>query len=128
MEFIKKIELDYLTMYLLEDNIIKMIVKEKSIIGIEQVREVQRVKRELIGDQKHSVIFITPKHGSMTTEARNYSATHDVTMNAKGKAIVLNGMALRIVANFFIRFNKPLVEHKAFESEKEAMDWLRTLN
>jgi hypothetical protein len=127
-ESLRKIELNYLTMYLLDENIIKMVVHERCIIGIEEVKEIQRAKRELIGDQKHKVIFITPKFGSMTTEARNYSATEDVTMNSLGKAIVLNGLAIRIIANLFIKFNSPKVEHRAFENEKEAMDWLRTLN
>lgn len=128
MEFLKKIELEKLTMYLLEGNIIRIVVKERSIIDIDEVKEVQKVKRTFVGDQKHTVIFITPKFGSMTKEARDYSATDDVNMNAIGKAIVLNGLAIRIITNFFINFNKPPVEHRAFETEKEAMDWLKTLS
>lgn len=124
---IREVKLKNLTITLVEDSIIRIEVDEHCVVDIDEVKEVQKVKRSLIGDQKHSVLFITPKFGTMTKEAREYSATKEVNVNAMGKAIVLNGLAMRILANFFISFNKPPVEHRVFENEKDALRWLRTL-
>lgn len=127
MEVIKEVVLKNLTVSLMEDNIIRVKVNEHSIIDVSEVLELQKVKRSMVGDQRHSVMFITPKFGTMTKEARELSASKEVNINAMGKAIVLNGLAMRILANFFINFNKPPVEHKCFENEKNALEWLRTL-
>ena len=127
MEVLEEVELKNVIVSLLEDNIIKLRIKEQSIVDIDDVKEVQVVKRKLIGDKKHTVLFVTPKLGSMTREARDYSASPDVNLNAIAKAVVLNGLAMRIITNFFINFNKPPVEHKVFENEIDALEWLRTL-
>ncbi len=124
---IKEVKLKNLTITLVEDNIIRIEVDEHCIVDIDEVKEVQKVKRSLIGDQRHSVLFITPKFGTMTKEAREHSASKEVNIHAMGKAIVLNGLAMRILANFFINFNKPPVEHRVFENEEDALEWLRTL-
>ncbi len=123
----KVIKLKSLTITLIEDNIIRVQVDEHCVVDLDEVKEVQKAKRALIGNQRHSVLFITPKFGTMTKEARELSATKEVNMYAMGKAIVLNGLAMRILANFFINFNKPPVEHRAFENENDALEWLRTL-
>lgn len=126
-EVLKQVELQKLTICLLPDNMIKMIIKEQSVIDLNDVKEIQNIKRELVGEEEHTVLFITPKMGTMTREARDYSSSQEVTKNALGKAIVLNGLAIRIITNFFINFNKPAVEHRAFENEKDATEWLRSL-
>ncbi len=128
MKVLKDIKLKHVIIYLLEGNILKIVVKEKSVIDVDDVKEIQKAKRALIGDQKHTVLFITPQWGSMTKEARDYSALPEVSANALGKAVVLNGLAIRIITNFFIKFNNPPVEHKVFENEKDALAWLKTLN
>ena len=127
MEILKEIELKSVIVYLLEGNLLRIVVKEKSVIDVDEVKEIQKAKRALVGDQKHTVIFITPQWGSMTKEARDYSALPEISVNALGKAVVLNGLATRIITNFFINFNNPPVEHRAFENEKEALAWLKTL-
>lgn len=127
MEVLKEVVLKHLTVSLIEEDIVKVIVHEHSIIDVDEVEELQKVKRLLIGDKRHSVLFITPEFGTMTKEARNLSASKEVNLNAIGKAVVLNGLAMRILVNFFINFNKPPVVHRAFENEKDALEWLRTL-
>ena len=116
MEVLEEVELKHVFVSLLENDVIKLRVKEHSIIDIDDVKEVQGAKRTLIGDKKHTVLFVTPKLGLITREARDYS-----------KAVVLNGLAMRIIVNFFINFNKPPVEHKIFENEEEALNWIQTL-
>lgn len=128
MQVIEKIELKNTTISLLADNIFRIQMKENTVVDIDDVKEVQVYKRKLIGNKKHTVLLISPKHGSATREARDYSASAEVNENAVGKAIVLNSLVMRIIVNFFINYNKPPVEHRAFENEKEALEWLRSLN
>lgn len=128
MEVIEQIELKNATVSLLDRNVIRIKVKEGNLIDIDDVKEIQVAKRKLIGDLKHTVLLISPKHGSATREARDYSASSEVNLNAIAKAVVLNGLVMRIIINFFMNYNRPPVEHRVFENEKEALEWLSGLN
>lgn len=126
-EIINSIELKNAVVYLLDGDIIGVKAKEHSVIDLEDVKEVNRAKRELIGNKKHFVLIVTPKDGSITKEAREFSASEEVNLNAIAKAIVMNGLAMRIIVNFFINYDKPPVPHKAFETERDALDWLKKI-
>ena len=47
-----------------------------------------------------------------------------INKNAIAKAIVLNNLGMRIIANFFLKFNKPVREHRIFDNELDAYFWL----
>ncbi len=127
MEITKKVELEKAIISLLKDDVIKIDIKEYSIIDIDDIKKFQEAKKSLIGNAKHFVLFISPKIGTLTKEAREYSASPEVNLNAKAKAVVVPNLAARLVANFFIKTNKPPIIHKAFVNEKEALIWLRTI-
>jgi hypothetical protein len=128
VQVIEKIELENVTVSLLSQNVIRIQVKERALLDVKDVKEIQAAKKKLIGDMKHTVLLVSPKYGSATREARDYSASPEVNLNAKAKAVVLNGLVMRIIINFFMNYNKPPVEHRVFENEKEALEWLRSLN
>jgi hypothetical protein len=121
------IELEKAKVSLIEGNIIKIDVKENSLVGVEEIKAFQVAKRRLLGDAVHYVLFITPKMGTMTREAREFSASSDVNENAKAKAVVVSSLVMRIIANFFLGTNKPPVLHKIFNSEKDALAWLKKI-
>jgi hypothetical protein len=125
LEIINSVELKHSVISLMAGNLIKIKVKDHSILDVEDIKEIQKAKRELIGDQKHTVLFVTPRYGSITKEAREFSASHEANENAEAKAIVMNGLAMRIITNFFINYDKPPIEHKAFETERDALEWLK---
>lgn len=127
MQVIERIDLKNVTVSLLDQSVVCIKVKEGTHLDIGDVKEIQVAKRKLIGDAKHTVLLISPKCGSATREARDYSASAEVNLNAIAKAVVLNGLVMRIIINFFMNYNKPPVEHRVFESEKEALEWLRGL-
>jgi hypothetical protein len=127
-EIINSVTLKNSVISQLQGNIIRVKVKEYSSLDVEDIREILKAKRELINDQKHTVLFITPRYGSITKEAREFSATYEANENAVAKAIVLNGLAMRIIANFFINYDKPPIEHKAFETERDAIEWLKKIS
>lgn len=60
----------------------------------------------------------------ITSEARTYASSREMTNISKAVAIVVGSPATRLIANFFIRFHKPLIPSKIFTSTKEAKQWL----
>jgi len=124
-EIIKVVKLKKANVYLLSGDIIKIEPIENVEFDVEEINQLQEAKRELLGDKKHGVIFVTPHMGDMTKEAKILASGETANKNAIAKAVVLRNLGMRIMAQFFISFNKPSVEHAVFQNEKEALVWLR---
>lgn len=112
------------TIYLLKGDIVKMVPHENIEMDVKDLEEIQKIKFELVGDRKYGVIFVTPDMGVMTKEGRAFASGPLVNKNAVAKAVVIKNLGMRMMTSFFIKFNKPLVEHRIFEKEEEAIQWL----
>ena len=126
-KIIEQLELDKFIIYILDDKIIKIVTKEHTEIEVEDILKLQEAKYKLIGDKKHCVLFIPPRSGVMSKEARETASGEIANKNALAKAVVFKNLGMRIFINFFIRVNKPIVEHKIFENENDALEWLYTM-
>ncbi len=127
MKITGSVELERAVVYLLDDHIIKIGVKENADLEIDDIKKIQVAKKSLIGDKNHVVMFAAPKQGSILREAREFSASKEVNLNAVGKAIVTPGWTARMISNFFLYTNKPPIIHKVFENEADAYNWLNKI-
>lgn len=109
---------------LIDVNLVRILIDEESEIDKDDILEINSKKFELVNDNLHSVIFIAPKYGSISSEARETSASMEVNHNAIAKAVVVPSLGQRLVANFFIKFNKPPTTIKIFSNEEDARKWL----
>ena len=67
-------------------------------------------------------------HGNITPEARSYLANHPILTRLRvGQAFLVNNLANRIIANGFIRINKPANPTQVFSSVQKAAQWLESL-
>jgi hypothetical protein len=114
------------TIYLLKGDIVKMVPHENIEMTEKDLEDIQRVKFSLVGNRKYAVLFVTPTMGVMTKEGRVFASGELVNRNAVAKAIVIQNLGIRMMASFFIKFNKPVVEHRIFDKEEEAIAWLRS--
>lgn len=59
-------------------------------------------------------------------EARQYVAGPVVSQYRIAEALLIDSMASRITANFYLRVNKPISPTRLFTDEQKALEWLRT--
>jgi len=62
---------------------------------------------------------------SMDREAREYYAGEEAAKTVNATALLIGSPVSRIIANFYIRLNKPKFPVKLFTSETEAIEWLK---
>jgi hypothetical protein len=125
-EIIRIVSTPKSTVYLLKGDIVKIVPHENVEFDVKDLEDVQKVKFEMIGERKYGVLFVTPVMGVMTKEGRAFSAGPLVNRNAVGKAVVIKNLGMRMMTSFFIKFNRPLVEHRIFDKEGEAIKWLHS--
>lgn len=62
---------------------------------------------------------------SSTPEARKYGAKNDHMKNHLAYAMLADSMPVVILANFFIKVNRPKVPTRLFKKEEDALQWLK---
>jgi hypothetical protein len=72
-------------------------------------------------------IFMAAENVSITKEARdNAVKIEDISMIGSS-AVIVTSLPYKLIANFYLRFNKPKRPFKVFSNEEEAVKWLKTM-
>jgi hypothetical protein len=61
---------------------------------------------------------------SVTREARDYYTCEDAENLVTAAAVLTPTIITKIIATFFLNFNKPKVPFKMFSSKEKAFEWL----
>ena len=120
-----RIELDKITVTVLEPGIIENFVKSGVTVEREDIVELKKQNISVSGNKHYAVLVTTGALSTITKEARELAASKEYAMTTKAKAIVVESLGQRIVASFYIRINKPYIRTKLFSDRNSALTWLR---
>lgn len=108
------------------NNILFIKIKERAEITIESVQEEYDSQKTLVGNDEYVVLIDGAKNFMMPLDARKYMANHQIP-NWKATAIVSNNnLSTHLIANFYLKTNKPIVPTKLFKYEEGALVWLKS--
>lgn len=104
-------------------------IKYKSDINI-GFAEAKIIANEIIkkcnGKSHYFIIDARDYYGDYTGDARKYMANHpELIKLRKAYAILVNNLGSRLIANFYMKFEKPTCPGKVFNEENKAIDWLK---
>lgn len=91
-------------------------------LSIAQAAVAHRLKH--FGDKDYLLMISMANVKHVTKEAREFLASEEGCRNVQCCAIIISSEVTKIIANFFIRINKPLVPTSTFTSEDKARQWL----
>ena len=75
-------------------------------------------------DEKCLALLIVEEGATFSKEAREFVASAEVSKIVKADAFVINSLALKILMNGYLKFNKPNRPTHFFNDEKPAVEWL----
>ena len=75
---------------------------------------------------KFPVLIDAGEFTSIDKEVRIFSANEESNLYTLADAIAYCSFAQKLIADFYIKYNKPIVPTKAFPTKEEAMKWLQT--
>jgi hypothetical protein len=108
----------------LKDHVCITVVKPDMIVDIEDARENTRIVREL-SDNNVLPILVDLRHiNHITKEARDHFSMKERVPAVNAIAMVVKSPVSRIIGNFFLGLNKPVVPTQMFGTESKAMLWL----
>tara|TARA_R110002049_G_scaffold26035_3_gene91117 strand:+ start:1491 stop:1916 length:426 start_codon:yes stop_codon:yes gene_type:complete len=77
------------------------------------------------GTNKYTMITATKEFFNMTPEARTtFAEEMKLGFQTEKMALYVNNLAYRMMANFFIRVDKPPIPTKLFSNRDKAIEWL----
>jgi endo-1,4-beta-mannosidase len=105
------------------DNVVYIYTFEDAEIEIPEIDELNKNLKALTNDGP-CYIIVFPGEGSISShEARKYAATKK-GKNIVAEAIVMNNLAIRLLANFYMKINRPEQKIKLFSNENAALEWI----
>ncbi|GAB4253876.1 MAG: hypothetical protein Kow0079_09800 [Vicingaceae bacterium] len=109
-----------------EKGIVKVEFQHNAVITIDDIKKLNETIGKLTDNKKAPILLIAGHYTTLTKEAREYAGTKEAVPYSIVEAYVIETLAQKILASFFISFNTPPVETKFYKSQEAALEWLRS--
>ena len=121
----KKIETRTGWLWLREDGIIQMLSKPKIKLDLKDAENAVAVGAKIANGRKMPMLLDISGTISVTREARQYFAGQVVATYSLAQALLVKSHVSRVIGNIFVGLNKTVCPTKLFNSEPEAIQWLK---
>jgi hypothetical protein len=128
VETLKTIDLPKATLYWRSDKVLKIVIKPKSHITLQDSIEIfQNMMKFSSGKKDMLVVTIAGEESTNDHEVREFANSDECSKYTKGEAVVVHSVAHKLLINFALKFYKPKRAMKMFTNEDEAIEWLHSL-
>ncbi|MBP7808447.1 MAG: hypothetical protein KA163_04085 [Bacteroidia bacterium] len=115
----------YLTASLYSNGTIEIIWEPSlQIIDIVHLSKMQEAVCDLGDGKKMPLLFIPHDFLTVSKEGAKYAASEEGVKYTLAIAVLIDNLAKKILMNFFLSINKPIVPTKGFSNKKDACAWL----
>lgn len=122
-------ELDYpdVNLQLKSNDIVYVLFKENCTLDIPLQLRLLDYYIDITERKLMRFIFLAADNVSVTKEARDNAILIEDKSMVGASALIINNLAYKIIANFYMKVNKPKRPLKAFGNEEDAIEWLKKL-
>jgi len=127
-EFIDQIESDWSIMTRYSPNILYVKYKpaEDELDVSFAKNQVENVNKICHGEPHHIIIDFRKTAVTFSPDAREFFAENEAHNKLRlSQVIIIDSLAHKLVANFYMRFNKPKSPTVIVNSEEQAMNWIK---
>ena len=124
---INEIDLPEVNIHRKSNDIIYVLFKDNCTLDIDLQMRLLEQYNKIAENKLMPFIFMAAENVSITKEARdNAVKIEDISMIGSS-AVIVTSLPYKLIANFYLRFNKPKRPFKVFSNEEEAVKWLKTM-
>ena len=81
---------------------------------------------QMCGDVKRPFLFTAEDYVTVGKEARDNAIKMEDRYVGAVTAVVANSVAYKLIANFYVKINKPKTPFKVFNTQEAAIKWLKS--
>ena len=105
--------------------IIRIVYKDDHEFNIVDAKESLKDIEQITKGKTFPILKIPGKYSSIDNEARKFISSPEGMKYSSAEAFVTTFLPHRIIGNFYMKINKPVKPTTFFETEKQAIDWLK---
>lgn len=128
IKIIREIDFSEACISLREDGIVYVFYKDNTILDIDLQLKMVDLFNDITAFKKAKFIFDAGESVTITKEARDNAIKLEDTAPIGASAVIADNLAYRMIANFFIKVNKPKGKYKVVANLEEALKWLNSLD
>ncbi len=107
------------------DGIVHVVFKEKVELDIPLQERMMAVYIKICGDTKRPFMFSAFNDVNITKEARDNSKKLEDVYPGTATAVIASSLSYTLIANFYLKINKPRTPYKVFKDIPSAEFWLK---
>lgn len=123
---LREIKATNFTARLISENIVENVVHDNVTIDVEDVIEIKKANKELTNGNRYVVLVDSGMITTITKEGRELSASAEFQENTLAKALFVRSIGHRLIGNFYLKVNKPVIKTKIFDCREKALEWLNS--
>lgn len=126
LKLVKEINIDYANVKLFSPALVRMEITADLVITSEEAKELNEIIGELSEGKEIAFMLLANDATQFDSSAREFSASEEGFKYKKAEALVVRTLAHKLIAELYLKINKPIKSSKAFTNEEDAVDWLLT--
>lgn len=128
VKIIKQIVFSEATLSLREDGIVHVFYNDGTVLDIPLQLKMADAFNTIAEGKPSLFIFEAGEHVQITKEARDNAIKLEDSTPILASAVIADNLAYRLIANFFLKVQKPKGKYKVVANMTEALSWLKKLN
>lgn len=124
---IRQIKFPEATLSLREDGIVHVFYHDDTVLDIPLQLKMAEAFNEIAGGKPSLFIFEAGENVQITKEARNNALKLEDSTPILASAVIAHNLAYRMIANFFLKVQKPKGKYYVVANLEEAVKWLKSL-
>jgi hypothetical protein len=113
------------SIFLRNDHIIQLQFKAGFSGELDDAINIINTIKKLSNGIRYPLLVIYADGNLFSKENREYVAGNEISNYVKADALVMKSLALKIIGNFYLKFNKPLRPTRMFVDTETAVQWLK---
>jgi hypothetical protein len=105
--------------------IIKIVYQDDHEFNILNAKELLKDIEQITKGNTYPILKIPGKYSSIDNEARKFISSLEGMQYSTAEAFVTTFLPHKIIGNFYMKINKPVKPTAFFETEKQAVEWLK---
>jgi hypothetical protein len=124
---IKKLDYPDVNLQLKSNDIVYVTFKDDCNLDIPLQMRLLDYYKEITDNKLMHFMFFAAENVSLSKEARDNAVKIEDQSMLGATAVVVDTLAYKLIANFYLKFNKPKRPYKVFSKEEDAIKWLKTI-
>ncbi len=110
-----------------KDDVLLIVVKDDSIVSVDDMEQLLKACIQLTGGRNYYYIVDVRVNAGANPGVTEYYAKNEYNQYRYADAFIINTLAMRLLVNFYMTFNKPAVPTKTFNDPGLAKQWIEEM-